>query len=163
MLFRSQYSLIFLILAVSMIIMQRIVAKRLWAPFYDTIAKIESYDLEKSENPDFNDTDVEEFKKLNDIVSDLILNDLRIYKQQKEFIENASHELQTPLAVFQAKLDMLLQDEELTRHQSEVIDFLYKTSSRLTRLNKNLLLLARIDNAQYKEVYEFNFNKFLNS
>ena len=73
-----QYSLIFLILAVSMIIMQRIVAKRLWAPFYDTIAKIESYDLEKSEKPDFNDTDVDEFKKLNDIVSDLILNDFRI-------------------------------------------------------------------------------------
>ena len=77
-------------------------------------------------------------------------NSLISYNIQKEFTENASHEMQTPLAIFQSKLDNLLQDEHLTKKQADTIQDLYNLTVRLTRLNKNLLLLARIDNNQYK-------------
>ncbi|WP_349945503.1 sensor histidine kinase, partial [Bacteroides cellulosilyticus] len=66
-----------------------------------------------------------------------------------EFTENASHELQTPLAVFQSKLDLLLQQPELTERQAAVIQDLYQMNNRLSRLNRNLLLLAKMENNQF--------------
>lgn len=74
---------------------------------------------------------------------------LHSYRLQKEFTENASHELQTPLAVFQSKLDLLLQQPELTERQAAIIQDLYQMNSRLSRLNRNLLLLAKMENNQF--------------
>jgi signal transduction histidine kinase len=75
---------------------------------------------------------------------------------QKEFTENASHELQTPLAVIQSKLDMLLQLPELNEKQSQIVQSLYTVSKRMSHLNKNLLLLSKIDNNQYEEKESVN-------
>jgi len=159
----AQYGLIFVVLLFSLTLVQRIVSKRLWSVFYSSLKKIENYSLEQEVIPQFEKTDIKEFSQLNKILSTLISNNLTIYKQQKEFIENASHELQTPLAVFQSKLDILLQDSNLTQSQSDTIQLLYNTSSRLTRLNKNLLLLAKIDNFQFKETHDIDFVHVLNS
>jgi len=157
----AQYGLIFLILLFSLAVVQRVISKKSWAPFYNSLSKIENYSLEQGIIPDFEKTDIKEFNRLNDILTGLISNNLKIYKQQKEFIENASHELQTPLAVFQSQLDILLQEPDLSEKQVEIIQSLYTVSSRLTRLNKNLLLLAKIDNAQFKEIQEINFTRLL--
>lgn len=83
-------------------------------------------------------------------------NNLKSYRTQKEFIENASHELQTPLVVFQSKLDILLQENDLTEAQVGTIQSLYEVSNRLSRLNKNLLLLARIDKNQHKQLEQMD-------
>lgn len=159
----SQYGVIFIILITSLIIVQRIVSKKLWKPFYETLAAIERFNLEQGKTPQFSKTDIKEFAQLNEMLQGLIVNNLRTYKQQKEFIENASHELQTPLAVFQSQLDILLQQSDLTETQAGIIQSLYTVSSRMTRLNKNLLLLAKIDNAQFKEMQEINVNHLLES
>lgn len=159
----SQYGVIFIILIASLTIVQRIVSKKLWKPFYETLHAIKKFNLEQEESPRFSKTDIKEFAQLNEMLLGLITNNLRIYKQQKEFIENASHELQTPLAVFQSQLDILLQQSDLTETQAGIIQSLYTVSSRMTRLNKNLLLLARIDNAQFKEMQEINVNYLLES
>jgi len=159
----AQYGLIFIVLLSSLTLVQRIVSKRLWSGFYSSLKKIEHYSLEQEIIPEFEKTDIKEFSQLNEILSTLINNNLMIYKQQKEFIENASHELQTPLAVFQSKLDILLQDSNLTHAQSYTIQLLYNTSSRLTRLNKNLLLLAKIDNFQFRETHDIDFVSTLNN
>jgi signal transduction histidine kinase len=81
----------------------------------------------------------------------LISNNLQAYKIQKEFTENALHEMQTLLAVFRSKLDVLLQQKDLTGEQSQIIQSLYDAVSRLVRMNKNLLLLAKIDNMQFPD------------
>lgn len=158
-----QYGILFLIFIVSLTIVQKLISKRLWKPFYNSLAKIEYFDLERGNLPQFEETDTVEFARLNENLDKLIRNNLKTYTQQKEFIENASHELQTPLAVFQSQLDLLLQDPNLTESQVEVIQSLYAVSSRLTRLNKNLLLLAKIDNSQFKEIQEIDFNQVLNT
>lgn len=152
-----QYGLIFIILLVSLTIVQRIISQKSWNPFYHTLETIENYNLEQGFIPEFGETDILEFHRLNEILTVLISNNLRIYKHQKEFIENASHELQTPIAVFQSQLDVLLQEPDLTESQVTIIQSLYSVSSRLSRLNKNLLLLAKIDNAQFKEVQSLDF------
>ncbi|MBB4035465.1 signal transduction histidine kinase [Dysgonomonas hofstadii] len=157
----TQYGLIFIILLISLGIVQRIISKKSWKPFYKSLEQIENYSLEQGIIPEFEKTNIKEFFRLNEILTNLISNNLKAYKQQKEFIENASHELQTPLAVFQSQLDILMQEPDLTEKQVGIIQSLYSVSSRLTRLNKNLLLLAKIDNAQFKDMQEIDFAEFL--
>ena len=157
----GQYSIFLIILLICMLFVQRVIAKRLWQPFYNSLSKVENFDLEKGNTPHFKSSNIKEFDKLNTILSNLISNNLKAYNQQKEFVQNASHELQTPLAVFQSKLDIFLQQPNLSQEQVETIHTLYDILSRLSRLNKNLLLLARIDNNQFKEVIDLDFNEIL--
>lgn len=157
----GQYGILFLVLFVCMFVVQRIMSKRLWKPFYNSLSKVEKFDLERGNIPKFRNTQVKEFDRLNTILTNLIDNNVRVYNQQKEFVQNASHELQTPLAIFQSKLDVFFQDPNLTKEQVETIHSLYDILSRMTRLNKNLLLLARIDNNQFNETENIDFNKIL--
>lgn len=122
---------------------------RLWRPFYSTLDKIEQFELAKNVNPDFTSTDVEEFTRLNQSIHRLLEKNLSVYKDQKEFIENAAHELQTPLAVFQAKLDVLVQQVPFTDELGNTLTHLSEAVSRLKRINKNLLLLSKMENNQY--------------
>ena len=156
-----EYGLLFLALLVSLTILQRMMSKKLWKPFYDTLDKIEGFKLESGQKPDFEQTTTIEFSRLNEKLNGLMVDNITIYKQQKEFIENASHELQTPLAVFKSQLDILLQQPGLTQSNTEIIRSLYAVSARMTRLNKNLLFLARIDNAQLSNMEVVDFVKIL--
>ena len=147
-----QFGLIMAVLLVSLILMLKLISKKLWNPFDDTLKRIEYFSLEKGTLPQFTKSNIKEFNRLNSVLTQLIENNLRSYKTQKEFTENASHELQTPLAVFQTKLDLLLQQPNLTEQQAKIVESLYDVSARLARLNKNLLLLAKIDNRQYTQM-----------
>ncbi len=144
-----QFILISGVLGIAIILTMRFISKRLWEPFDETLKQIENFNLESGEIPSLADSDIKEFTRLNHALNRLMENSVKSYKTQKEFTENASHELQTPLAVFQSQLDILLQQPDLTKPQAEMIQGLYRVSSRLARLNRNLLLLARIDNKQY--------------
>ena len=159
----GQYGLLFIILLVSLTIIQSIVSKKLWKPFYNTLDKVTQFNLEKSEIPEFCATNTKEFQNLNEILTDLLLNDVKVYNNQKKFIENASHELQTPLAIFQSQLDILLQEEKMPEKQADIIQSLYAVVIRMTRLNKNLLLLAKLDNIQFKDRENIDFNDVLHT
>lgn len=122
---------------------------RLWQPFDKTLEAIEHFKLENGVCPQLAESNTKEFARLNTALQRLMTNSLNSYRLQKEFTENASHELQTPLAVFQSKLDLLLQQPELTERQADIIQDLYQMNSRLSRLNRNLLLLAKMENNQF--------------
>lgn len=155
-----QFFLIFIVLSCSLLITLRIVTHKLWRPFDDTLRKMEQFNLEQNTEPQFLSTKIKEFNRLNKSVSLLIRRDRQSYRMQKEFTENASHELQTPLAIAQSKLDLLLQ-ENLTEAQSEIVNELYKACTRMSRLNKNLLLLARIENSQFADMTRINLCNFV--
>lgn len=106
-----QFFLITIVLCTSLLLMLRFVSRRLWAPFDDTLRKIERYNIAGSDMPEFMPTDVTEFARLNDSIVRLMQKDKDSYRIQKEFTENASHELQTPIAIIRGKLDMLMQEE----------------------------------------------------
>ncbi len=156
-----QYLLFFVIIVIGLLGIQFVLSRCLWKPFYNSLNEIEDFNLEKGEIPEFEKTTTTEFARLNGNLTKLMEENVASYKQQKEFTENASHELQTPLAVFQSQLDLLLQDNSLNESQMNVIESLYDVSSRLTRLNKNLLLLSRIDNSQFKETITIDFSQLL--
>jgi len=92
--------------------------------------------------------------ELNKAIKNLFDRSHQIYIQQKEFTENASHEMQTPLAIFQSKLELLMQTMPLTEEQAVLIHSLENTNQRLVRLNKSLLLLSKIENNQYPATEE---------
>ena len=156
-----QFGVITVVLAVTIVLTMRFISRRLWKPFDETLLRIEGFRLEDGKLPALPESDVEEFARLNRTLTALMEGSLASYRTQKEFTENASHELQTPLAVFQSKLDLLLQQPGLTRQQAELMQSLYETSNRLSRLNRNLLLLAKIDNRQYGQMETVNLNDFL--
>lgn len=140
--------LLFICLMVGLIFISRLIDRNLWKPFYRTISLTENFNIRQNKLPYFQTTAIIEFNQLNSVIEKLISDNLQAYKIQKQFIENASHEMQTPLAVLRTKLDMLLQQPALSEEQSEIIQSLQETISRLVRMNNNLLLLAKIDNTQ---------------
>lgn len=155
-----QYFLTFLLLALAMFVTVRFITRRLWLPFDDTLSKAERFNLAQSDVPDFTPTDIVEFSRLNDSLGRLMQKNKETYRIQKEFTENASHELQTPLAVTRSKLDLLMQ-ENLSQQQLELVSELYQLNTRMGHLNRNLLLLAKIENSQYNQYESIDLCAFI--
>lgn len=158
-----QYLLITALLGIGVILTMHVISKRLWEPFDKTLESIDSFQLEKSKVPVLPQSDIKEFAKLSDALHKLMVKSIESYQSQKEFTENASHELQTPLAIFQAKLELLMQQPELTNEQAEIIQDLFQMTSRLSHLNRNLLLLAKIDNEQFDIKKPVRLDNFIDS
>ncbi len=156
-----QYVIITAMLGIGVVLTMRFISRKLWAPFDKTLTELETFSLEKGTIPTLPTSDVREFCRLNDSLHQLMHKSLDSYRAQKEFTENASHELQTPLAIFQSKLDLLLQQQGLTESQAHIIQDLYQMTARLSRLNRNLLLLAKIDNAQFAKSESIRLNSFI--
>ncbi len=144
-----QYLLITVLLCIGIMLTLRLMSRKLWQPFDKTLTLVESFKLEDRQIPILPRSDVKEFERLRNALDKLMKKDVDSYVAQKEFTENASHELQTPLAIFQTKLELLLQQPELTAEQANIIQDLFQMTSRLSRLNRSLLLLAKIDNKQF--------------
>lgn len=151
-----------MILLLVIFFITKIISNRLWQPFYETLKKIEKFNIEQKNAPILSTSNIAEFNKLNAALNKLIGDNMKAYQIQREFTENASHELQTPLAIFQSKLDMLLQQPSLTVEQGEIIQSLYEASGRLSRVNKNLLLLAKIENNQFPEIETIDIVEIMN-
>jgi len=153
-------AVIFVLLA-GLFLINRKLSVTLWKPFYKTLQQIEEFEIDKNKQPNFSETGIEEFNRLNHSIEKLIERNIVIYKSQREFIENAAHELQTPLAVFQAKIDTIIQRSDVTKEQSEILGSLNENVSRLNRLNKNLLLLSKIDNESYSDKQTVSLNELI--
>ncbi len=152
----------FILMLGGFVLMNRWISRRLWQPFYKSLEQIKSFNLSDQQPISFEQTAVTEFAELNQGLDKLISGNLAAYKQQKEFADNASHELQTPLAIIQSKLELLLQSESLTALQYETIEETLQALARVRRINKNLLLLTKIENSQYMDTERINLSNLLN-
>jgi signal transduction histidine kinase len=142
--------LVFLALFVITILVNWLISRSIWTPFRRSLQKIRNAELQKMEAVQFEETNIKEFNDLNaslNIMANKISSD---YVSMKEFTENAAHEMQTPLAVVQSKLELLLQDPNLKNEQVDLIVQASDALSRLGKLNQSLLLLAKIENHQYE-------------
>lgn len=139
----------FIVLLIGFIKLNKRISARLWQPFYQTLEKIKAFDLSKQKQISFEPAGILEFDEMNTSISNLVESNIAAYRHQKEFVENAAHELQTPLAIIQSKLDILFQDSEITGEQAALIEKIQNALSRVSRINKNLLLLAKIENQQF--------------
>ncbi|MCH7413835.1 HAMP domain-containing histidine kinase [Belliella sp. R4-6] len=140
--------LFFFFILVGYYFINRFIAGRVWQPFYKTLDRLSRLQIHKGDALVPVDTDIEEFQQMNENLLFFTNRSQSAYNQQKEFTENASHELQTPLAVLQAKSDLLMQSD-LSEAQYALLDQINLTIGRMNRLNKNLLLLTKIENKQF--------------
>ncbi len=108
-------------------------------------------------------TDIEEFHELNQSIDLLVQKNINSYHLQKSFTENASHELQTPIALLKSKLDLLIQEKGITPQISEIIKSIEIPLTRLTRINKNLLLLAKVENHQFQDEAQLDIKHHVES
>ena len=154
---------LFVILLVTILIINIWVFYRSMKPFYVLLHWLGDYRLGQTHKPLYNPTHTSEFQKLNDTVVRFAQHSEEVFQQQKQFIGNASHEIQTPLAVCRNRLEMLMEDETLTEQQLGEIIKTYETLEYVSKLNKSLLLLSKIDNHQYSETSKVCLNDILHS
>lgn len=154
-------AILMLLIVTGLLLITRYQSRRLWKPFYTTISSLHEYKIESDKSIRLEKTEIEEFSDLNQTINKLTDRNQKVYLSQKEFTENASHEMQTPLAVLQFKLELLMQTSPLTVEQAELITELSETGQRMNRLNKTLLLLSKIENNQFATAELINiYNTF---
>lgn len=151
----------FLFLVLGFVFLNKRISKKSWKPFYKTLNQLKNFDLSKDQHIHFEQSDIEEFEELNRELTSLIEKNTSTFNQQKRFIENASHELQTPLSVLKTKMDVLLQNNTLSEQEASTIETINSSLSRISRINKNLLLLAKIENHQFTEETSVNIQQIL--
>jgi signal transduction histidine kinase len=155
--------LFFIILILGFILLNRRIAAKTWKPFYHTLHSLQSFELSRDSVLNLPSTDIREFQKLNQSLELLVKNNVDTYQQQKSFTENASHELQTPIALLRSKIDLLFQEKDITPQILEILNGIEAPLLRLSRINKNLLLLAKIENYQYNEKEQLDVKRCIES
>ena len=129
--------------------------------FYNTIKKIEKFDINTANNLKLDSATTFEIRKMNSVIQTMADSLKKDFESQKEYIENVSHEIQTPLSIINSKLDELIQSENLSKSQLEQIAILMESTNRLYKINQALIFLTKIDNRFYNEASNINLNKLL--
>lgn len=130
-------------------------------PLYTLLKWLENYRLGTKQEPLDESLRIVEFRKLNEAANLFSERSEQLYEQQKLFIGNASHEMQTPLAICRNRLEMLMEDDTLSEKQLSELMKTHRTLENLTRLNKSLLLLCKIENRQFTDVKPICLNELL--
>jgi signal transduction histidine kinase len=152
---------VILLLLVVLVLTNRLILNRLWQPFYMIMKELKLFNIADNKDISEIDTNTDEFKELNIAVIDMAAKAKHDYKDLKTFTENASHELLTPIAVINSKLDTLIQTENFSERQSKLLNDLYSAVSRLNRLNQSLLLLVKIENRLLHERQKINLRELV--
>jgi|GEM_PF-1585238 len=143
---------VLLLLFLGNMLLSRWLDRRLWAPFHGTLDAMQRFRLEGGAEEALPSTHITEFQARNDRVGHMMTKLRKDYSTQKRFSEQAAHELQTPLAIMQGKLDELIQMPALGKMEADMIEVLYRARERMGRTVSNMLLLARIGNQEFTAV-----------
>ena len=143
---------------VGVIVVNHFVLNKTWKPFYQVLDYMNAFKLDKGAVLQMDETKVKEFSLLNRSIRNLLKNNVDIYNSQKQFIENASHELQTPLAIGINKLELLAEEKNLSPAQLQKIGSIIEVFQQLSTLNKSLLLISKIENKQFISAETVDFD-----
>ncbi len=144
------------------ILLNNVLLRKLWQPFYESMKIMRNFNLGESRTLTFPKTSTNEFSFMNESLQISTAKANQDYLLLKQFTENASHEIQTPLSIIRSKLDMIIQEEDLSQKQSELAKEAYSSIKKLSRLNQSLLLLAKIENQQFGNKEEINLRQKVN-
>jgi len=144
------FFLFFSLLFISILI-NYLIAKRLWRPFYKSVKMAGKFDIQSDKPLELPETDIKEFRQLNSVFDTMTRKMRNDYLNLKEFSENASHELQTPLAVIRSKTDLLMQQKKLNKESISLIKSINESTNKLFKLNQGLLLISKIENQAFHE------------
>jgi len=152
---------LYVMLVISILAVNHLLLKKIWKSFYTILENLKEIKLGTGSKLKAIDSPIDEFNILEKEVEKMFNRNESIYSSQKQFIENASHELQTPLAISINKLELFAENSILADEQLMEIGKITDTLNRLTRLNKSLLMLSKIENQQFSEEENINFNELI--
>lgn len=150
-----------LLIVLSVALTARIVSRYTLSPFYQTLRSIQHFSLKQQEQIQLPSTNTKEFTELNNFVQRMTDKIREDYASLKEFSENASHELQTPLAVIRSKLD-LLANTAIQEDQACLITDMQDAVEKLSKINRSLLLLTKLENHEFDHTAQIRFCKITN-
>ncbi len=150
-----------LLLLILLYFANRKISKSVWLVFYKNLEKLKQFSLTDLIPFEPEQSDISEFQELNEVVKSLSEKVIKDYNTLKQFSEDASHELQTPLAVIRSKIESLLDGDLLNEVQSEKMQSIYNSVNKLSRINKGLLLLTKIDNNQFSQSEILDVNRLI--
>jgi signal transduction histidine kinase len=150
-----------IILVVILFLTSRWLSYTLWRPFYQTLQQLKQSGIHDARH--FPALSTMEFNALHEELNRLFQRIHTQYKSLKAFTENASHELQTPLAIIRNNLESFLQYEQLTTAEKTSIRETYESINRLSRILQSLLLLSKIENQQFVNVEDLSMKELVNT
>jgi len=154
--------ILIVLLFLALFVTNRLVFKRIWQPFYKLLERLKDFSLTgEAKQPVRASAKIDEFKELNHAIELMEEKARDEYQSLRSFTENASHEMMTPVAIINSKLDNLIQDESLSNTQLGQLEDIYSASRRLSQLNQSLLLLVKIDNGLMHDVAEIDLSACL--
>lgn len=154
------FFLFFFLLLISLIINYGI-SKNLWRNFNDSLKKISKFDISSQHPLDLSKTNIKEFQLLNYVLIHMSRKMQKDYLNLKEFNENASHEIQSPLAIIRSQLELLFQNENLNESQLRSLKTISDSVNRLSKLNQGLILISKIDNQQFATSEKITINRLV--
>lgn len=156
-------ALIILLLLTGLWYLNTRMAQRIWNPFRNNLNALKNFSIQEQKPIELQESDIDEFKDLNESITSLTDKLSSDFNNLKEFTGNASHEMQTPLAIMQSKIELLLQSKNLNKEESKQLQSIYQAGKRLSKLNKTLLILAKVENRQFSETEDINVTEVLES
>lgn len=156
------FTLIFIsALLVVIYFFNRRLSKSIWRSFNDTLEKLKAFDVTAQNKTVFPRNQISEFEELNQSLNKMTGRIYGDYSRLKQFTENASHEIQTPLSIIRGKIEVMIQSEQLSEDQMNSIQKINEAVSRLSRLNSALLTLTKIENYQFTDAEEIHLASFI--
>ncbi len=152
---------LYILLVISIVVVNGYLLNKAMRPFYSILDKLKKYQfgVPSLQNPQ--SYSIKEFEELNVEIDEMIERNELVFYQQKQFIENASHELQTPLAIVINKIDLQIQNENLDEKNMNLLSEVKNDLRRMVGLNKSLLMLSKIENSQFNKTSGVDFNDLI--
>ncbi|MCF8369319.1 MAG: HAMP domain-containing histidine kinase [Bacteroidales bacterium] len=154
---------VILLLISGLFSLHHIISRKAWDPFFKNLEKLKEFSLQLQKPVALADTEILEFKELNKVLITLSEKAIKDYNNIKVFSENASHEMQTPLAIIQLNLEEELQSNTLNSAQAARISKSLNAVRKLQKLIKTLLIFTRIDNHQFDKTTDLSLLDIVNS
>ena len=143
------YIVIVLVVFIFQFYLNKSYNKKLWSPFVHNLEQMKTFSLLSTNPIQLLDSEILEFSELNKEIALLTGKVRDDYENLKQYTEDVSHELQTPLAIIQAKIENIINDQSVTEVQFNQLTSIQKDIQRLTQLNKRLTLLTKLENQQF--------------
>jgi signal transduction histidine kinase len=151
--------ILFAVLSLLLIIIIISISHRLWGSFYLTLSNIRKFDIKTTREFIPVTTRITEFAQLNEVLKILTEKIRSEYLNLKEFSENASHEIQTPLAIIRLRIEQILQSPDINGELAEHLTSIGQSVNKISRINQALSLISKIENNQYPEITMVNVNR----
>ena len=159
----SFMALLFCLVLMALFFLNRWISAKTWTQFFNSLLVLNAWKMSENQPFSFAPTGISEFDQLNSTLEKMMQKIQADFVNLKEFTENASHEIQTPLAIIKSKLELVLNDKTLNDQQNQRIHAAFESAIRLSKLNEALLLLSKIENKQFVELSEIDLCQLIQS